>query len=962
MTLSSLLARFVSAPDRASHIAAPLPALGATGEGSAFGAVLGDAQSKHVAAPSALASTPETSDDDALLGAAAAWTLVPSALTTPSALPVPLPDGAARTTGPDGQPQAQPTESQRPAHLESSPIRTDQQLTPAALVLEHQRGSLPSPVHPLATAPEATHQSRSLVDPLSSRPPASQTAQQPGAAEPQRTQTNAASAPVQETTAQHPASNDWALGSLEQEAAPRSTERAAAKQSAASVGHEESAAPTSPPDVLPQRAPTGHAAGESAPIPGAATAPLASSQRSALPRLDTRESGPTSAPPLPAHQEPTRLPISNTEAAQAAHLPLAGTASESAPNAIWEPDRIPSAPRPDAAPKPSETRTVPVATQNQPAVEVDPARPERTESAHVATLDAAPGDATPPLDRAIARPVDTTAPFYQSPPLTPERLTKTPERTAKAAPRSAAESSLHASPRQTTSNTLPQPATESAVEVRVATPNVPTAPAVTIPRETDRTKRPSDLQSRSEVGTGFRTYARSSTLASPNGLGRADAPNADVLRPGAPRPNEPLDVAGAPQSARQSASEIETSQRLEQHAIRPIESSAESADQAPKPVLSPTFPADEGGTDRPKEVAQSPTPSAPDAAGAEAAAPLAADQPERHADTASVSSARPHEASNPDEQTQAPSVQQRQAQTQSAQTQPDPSPSALPIEDAEFESRSGNDPDSGATDGQTGQHDSSSDQEPVRLVDARAAVSTRASGGADAPSRAEHRNASVSSAAADSSSTEPLSVPPASPSELTGTPDSATSFEPLGAPLESDWIAAEAGTDEQNGLRSLADVGTQRAEVRGTQSTSQATGSPVSARWAPLVAEARALLSGGGGGWQQMQIELGEGGGSVTVRARREAERVVVSVGFSDPSVRAQAMASADRLHESLRAEFGGNVDFSFDAQSDARDQAADRSPSTPSASRSTSPRSAPAPTATARPTPGAQSAREWIG
>ncbi len=113
-----------------------------------------------------------------------------------------------------------------------------------------------------------------------------------------------------------------------------------------------------------------------------------------------------------------------------------------------------------------------------------------------------------------------------------------------------------------------------------------------------------------------------------------------------------------------------------------------------------------------------------------------------------------------------------------------------------------------------------------------------------------------------------------------------------------------------------------------------------------------------------MQIELDGGGGSVTVRARRDAERVIVSVGFTDPSVRAQAMASADRLHESLQAEFGSNVDFSFDAQANTRDESTDRSPHSPSTTRSrpdARPALSTAPT-TARPTLGAQASREWVG
>ena len=226
------------------------------------------------------------------------------------------------------------------------------------------------------------------------------------------------------------------------------------------------------------------------------------------------------------------------------------------------------------------------------------------------------------------------------------------------------------------------------------------------------------------------------------------------------------------------------------------------------------------------------------------------------------------------------------------------------------------------------------------------------------------QRAAVSDRAAQSSV---AAAPSTSPHGLPDTPNtlnSAASTDPFEALPGDDWNEIEAATDEQIDLRLGAEPGTARADTRSAQSASKTRSTSLSARWAPVVAEVRASLSSGREGWQQMQIELEGGGGSVTVRARREAERVVVAVGFTDPSVRAQAMASAERLHESLQAEFGSNVDFSFDAQSDSRGDTADRSHPTTPTSRSqsdTRPPASSAPTV-ARPTLGAHASREWVG
>jgi hypothetical protein len=50
----------------------------------------------------------------------------------------------------------------------------------------------------------------------------------------------------------------------------------------------------------------------------------------------------------------------------------------------------------------------------------------------------------------------------------------------------------------------------------------------------------------------------------------------------------------------------------------------------------------------------------------------------------------------------------------------------------------------------------------------------------------------------------------------------------------------------------------------------------------------------------------------MTVRARREEEKVSVSVNFTDPQLRALAESNADRLQEALREQYDSQVDLSL--------------------------------------------------
>ena len=64
--------------------------------------------------------------------------------------------------------------------------------------------------------------------------------------------------------------------------------------------------------------------------------------------------------------------------------------------------------------------------------------------------------------------------------------------------------------------------------------------------------------------------------------------------------------------------------------------------------------------------------------------------------------------------------------------------------------------------------------------------------------------------------------------------------------------------------------------------------------------------------WKVLEMKLDEGQGTMTVRARRDEEKVSITVNFSDPQLRALAADQADRLQETLRAQYQTDVDFSL--------------------------------------------------
>ncbi|MEX1055959.1 MAG: hypothetical protein WED81_08000, partial [Rhodothermales bacterium] len=65
-------------------------------------------------------------------------------------------------------------------------------------------------------------------------------------------------------------------------------------------------------------------------------------------------------------------------------------------------------------------------------------------------------------------------------------------------------------------------------------------------------------------------------------------------------------------------------------------------------------------------------------------------------------------------------------------------------------------------------------------------------------------------------------------------------------------------------------------------------------------------------GWKVIEMSLDEGQGTMTVKARREEDRVSVSLSFTDPQLRALAETNSGRLHDLLQERYESNVDFSL--------------------------------------------------
>lgn len=113
-------------------------------------------------------------------------------------------------------------------------------------------------------------------------------------------------------------------------------------------------------------------------------------------------------------------------------------------------------------------------------------------------------------------------------------------------------------------------------------------------------------------------------------------------------------------------------------------------------------------------------------------------------------------------------------------------------------------------------------------------------------------------------------------------------------------------------------------------------------------------------GWNVLEIKLEGDDGSVTIRTRREEDRMAVAVGFTDPQLRAIAQANMAELKDVLQAHFASDVDFSLSGEGsdgqNPREQSSGAGPSGPS--QETTGRSEARRARVALP----GSSREWIG
>lgn len=117
--------------------------------------------------------------------------------------------------------------------------------------------------------------------------------------------------------------------------------------------------------------------------------------------------------------------------------------------------------------------------------------------------------------------------------------------------------------------------------------------------------------------------------------------------------------------------------------------------------------------------------------------------------------------------------------------------------------------------------------------------------------------------------------------------------------------------EEANAAPSSESAGRDTAKTRGAEA-SVPSGRAVSAAWLRAAMNRARQSFSTDDGWKVLEMNLDEGEGTVTIKARQEADHMAVSVGFSDPDMRALAQANADRLQEALQSEYETSVDLSL--------------------------------------------------
>lgn len=136
------------------------------------------------------------------------------------------------------------------------------------------------------------------------------------------------------------------------------------------------------------------------------------------------------------------------------------------------------------------------------------------------------------------------------------------------------------------------------------------------------------------------------------------------------------------------------------------------------------------------------------------------------------------------------------------------------------------------------------------------------------------------------------------------------------APGADEPLSPDAPATESDLIQTIAPDRT--ASLASPTKSEGATPLPrpvLSAAWLQRLSEM--LPRAVAGTWQTVRLALGDGDGELTVSARRDDDRIAVTIQFSDPRLRVLAADHAERLQGALEARYDTDVDLSF-AESDS--------------------------------------------
>lgn len=100
---------------------------------------------------------------------------------------------------------------------------------------------------------------------------------------------------------------------------------------------------------------------------------------------------------------------------------------------------------------------------------------------------------------------------------------------------------------------------------------------------------------------------------------------------------------------------------------------------------------------------------------------------------------------------------------------------------------------------------------------------------------------------------------------------------------------------------------------------SAASSARASLAWLDAVMQRPAAFHTEANGTQVLRLELEDDDGTVTLRARRDGERMLVNVTFTDPTMQASAESQGDDIRSALQQLFESGIDLSFSQNEDAK-------------------------------------------